>query len=202
MENKKKLVKLILNKENRNAVAFLKELKENSPSFEYSVAREKILLVETAKSLNEMVPAFYVDVKRLMVELFENNLSLENAIDYLCRKVTESAKAEKQELFLKACDFIKENLLDSQLAVALVAEYVGLSQSTLVKLFGDNLSITPGDYIGKLRIEKSFSYLLENLSIEKTSQKVGFSSVEAYIRAFKKHTQLTPGVWKRKNLSL
>ena len=135
MENKKKLVKLILNKENRNAVAFLKELKENSPSFEYSVAREKILLVETAKSLNEMVPAFYVDVKRLTVELFENNLSLENAIDYLCRKVTESAKAEKQELFLKACDFIKENLLDSQLAVALVAEYVGLSQSTLVKLF-------------------------------------------------------------------
>ena len=201
MENKEKLVKLIFDKENRNAVAFLKELRGKSPSFEYGVARERILLIETAKSLNEMMPAFYADVKSLAIELFENNMPLESAVDYLCEKVTQSARAEKQELFLKACDFIKENLLNSQLTVSLTAEYVGLSQSALVKLFGEKISLTPGDYIGKLRVEESFSCLLKNFSVEKTSQVVGFSSVEAYIRAFRKHTQMTPGVWKRKNNS-
>ena len=63
-----------------------------------------------------------------------------------------------------------------------------------------NISVTPGDYIGQKRCIKSIEYLKENKSVEKAALSVGFSAVETYIRTFRKHTGMTPGMWKKKNL--
>ena len=62
------------------------------------------------------------------------------------------------------------------------------------------MGITPGDYIGKGRTKKSLELLKENTSVENTALSVGFSSVESYIRAFRKHMGMTPGMWKKKYL--
>lgn len=200
MEHKNQLVNFIINGENRNAEAFLTEIKERAACSEYAEAREKILLIEVAKCLNDRFPAFYADVKKLTADLFENRLSAKACIDYLCRKIKDSLKEEKLESYAKALDFIEENLFSNQLTVGAVAEYTGVSQSGLVKLFCENTGITPGDYIGKGRCEKSLDLLKENMSVENAALSVGFSSVETYIRTFKKHMGLTPGMWKKKYL--
>lgn len=200
MENRDTLVKLILNNESRKAEAFLSEIRKNASNPKFADAREKILLVETAKALNERLPSFYADVKVLTADIFEENASTKECVASLCNLLRASVKAEKQNSYAKARDFMDARLKDNQLTVALVAAYTGLTRSELVKLFKENCGMTPGDYIGKKRAEESISYLEKNVSVEKAAYATGFSSVETYIRTFSKHMGLTPGMWKKKYL--
>lgn len=200
MEYCEELVKYILNSENRNAIAFLERMRSNSPCKSYGEAREKILITEAAKLLNKKLPFVYADEKALASALFENKMSSESAIDLLCNLVKNHTKADKQASFEKALLYIEKNLFSCQLTVGNVAQYSGLSQSELVKLFKGNTSVTPSDYIGQKRCLKSIEYLTENKSVERAALSVGFSAVETYIRTFKKHMGITPGMWKKKNL--
>lgn len=200
MENRDKLVSFIVTNQKRNAETLLSDLRENSPCEGYAPAREKILLIETAKEMKRRIPDFYVDTEKLIHDLFEDNISSEEIIGLFIKRIQESAREERKYSYRKALDFINENILSNQLSVGSAADFAGLSQSGFVKLFSENTGMTPGDYIGKKRAEKSLDFLTESFSVEKTAEKVGFSSVEAYIRAFKKHMGMTPGNWKKKNL--
>ena len=200
MEYCEELVKYIESNENRNAIAFLEKLRSNSPCRAYGDAREKILITEVAKLLNKRLPSVYANEKTLIKNLFEDGMSTEKAIEMLCTLVRDCTKEDKKTSFQKALSYIEENLFSCQLTVGSVAEYSGLSQSELVKLFKENVSVTPGDCIGEKRCIKSIEYLMENKSVEKASLSVGFSAVETYIRTFKKHMGMTPGMWKKKNL--
>lgn len=200
MEYCEELVKYILNSENRNAIAFLEKLRSNSPCKSYGEAREKILITEAVRQLNKKLPFVYVDEKTLIKNLFVDGMSAEKAIESLCTLVRNCTREDKKSAFQKAISYIEENLFSCQLTVGGVAEYSGLSQSELVKLFKENIAVTPGDYIGEKRCVKSIEYLTENKSVERVALSVGFSTVETYIRTFKKHIGMTPGMWKKKNL--
>lgn len=200
MEYCEELIKYIESKENRNAIAFLEKLRSNSPCTSYGEAREKILIIESAKLLNKKFPFMYADEKALIKNLFEDGMSAEKAVEILCALVRDCTRVDKQASFQKALSYIGENMFSCQLTVGSVAEYTGLSQSELVKLFKENIAVTPGDYIGEKRCVKSIEYLTENKSVEKVALCVGFSVVETYIRTFKKHMGITPGMWKKKNL--
>lgn len=200
MEYCEELVKYIESNENRNATAFLEKLRSNSPCKSYGKAREKVLITEAAKLLNKRLPFVYADEKTLIKNLFEDGMSTEKAIEMLCTLVRDCRREDRYASFQKALSYIGENLFSCQLSVGSVAEYTGLSQSELVKLFKEKVSVTPGDYIGKKRCIKSIEYLTENKSVEKAALSVGFSTVETYIRTFKKHMGMTPGMWKKKNL--
>ena len=192
MEYCEELIKYIESKENRNAIAFLEKLRSNSPCTSYGEAREKILIIESAKLLNKKFPFVYADEKTLIKSLFEDGMSAEKAVEMLCTLVRDCTREDKQASFQKALSYIGENMFSSQLT--------GLSQSELVKLFKENIAVTPGDYIGEKRCVKSIEYLTVNKSVEKVALCVGFSAVETYIRTFKKHMGMTPGMWKKKNL--
>ena len=200
MEYCEELVKYILNRENRNAIAFLEKLRSNSPCKSYGEAREKILITEAVRQLNKKLPFVYVDEKTLIKNLFVDGMSAEKAIERLCTLVRNCTREDKKASFEKALSYIEENLFSCQLTVGSVAEYSGHSQSELVKLFKENVSVTPGGYIGEKRCIKSIEYLMEDKSVERVALSVGFSAVETYIRKFKKHMGMTPGMWKKKNL--
>ena len=200
MEYCEELVKYIESNENRNAIEFLERLRSNSPCRAYGEAREKILVTEAAKLLNKKLPFVYTDEKTLIKSLFKDGMSAEKAIEMLCALVRDCTREDKQASFEKALSYIEENLFSCQLTVGNAAEYSGLSQSELVKLFKGNIAVTPGDYIGEKRCIKSIEYLTENRSVEKVALLTGFSAVETYIRTFKKHMGMTPGMWKKKNL--
>lgn len=203
IQNLEQLTKLITNGENRNAAAFLDKIRREAPCAEYAEAREKILLIEAAKRLNTLIPTFYFDEEKLAEELFSKNPPAAKTItDALCREVKEASRENHRRSFEKALSFIMKNLCDNQLSIGSVAEYVGISQSGLVKLFTENIGVKPSEYLGKMRAEKSLEYLAKNLSVEKTAFKVGFSSCETYDRTFKKHMGMSPGAWKRNKLFL
>ena len=194
------LVRSIVNNENRKAIAILEKLRDDSSCKPYVMAREKLLITETAKILNERLSFCYIDESSLIKGLFEEKLTAEKAIEMLCLIVRKSNRADKQSAVEKALSYIDKNIFSCQLTVGGAAEYSALTQPEFVKLFKESKGITPGDYIGKKRAEGSVSYLEKNFSVEKAAYAVGFSSVETYIRTFKKHVGLTPGMWKKKYL--
>ncbi len=203
MENTQKLTEFITNTEKSKALAFLSKIRGEVSCQKYAQAREKVLMVEVVKELNKKLPAFYVDVKSFAENLFsENPPSADEAIGLLCQEVRAADREDRQRAFKKVFSYILENMCDSQLALGSVAEYAGVSPSALTKLFTENTGMTPADYLGRLRIQKSLELLKADLTVEKAAKKVGFTSDETYIRTFKRIMGITPGAWKRNNLSL
>lgn len=202
MQKLKVLTNLIEKEDKRAAISLLQDIYKENESAAYAAALEKILLIETAKELNDRVRVFYIDAEKLKTALFsENPPASEDVVNEFCMAMNNAAASRRLNAYEKARKYIDRNLTDNQLTTLKAAEYAGVTQSTLAKLFSRNAGVTPGYYLNKLRIEKSVEYLKGDLSVEKTALKVGFSSCETYIRVFKKLMGKTPGEWKRNNVS-
>lgn len=193
----------ILNGENRKAVCLLKKIREENDCLEYAEAFEKVMLIETAKKLNEDISGFYLDTEELSKSLFSQNPPDEiSVINHMCRIAKGAASEDYNRAFAKAMQFIEKNLCNNQLSVGAAAEYAGVSGSTLVKLFKEKCRMSPGDFMSESRVKRSLKLLSDGASVAETALAAGFTSSESYIRAFKKYMKVTPGEWKRNKLFL
>lgn len=99
---------------------------------------------------------------------------------------------------LQAIEFIKENLsikLDSKL----ISKKVGLSPSTMYRLFKSELGISPFEFIIIERIKLAKQYLADkNNFIKNVSYDVGFEDSNYFIRVFKHYEGLTPRQYQQK----
>ena len=198
MQKLKELTSLIEKEDKRGALSLLKAIHEENESVDYASAFEKILLIEAIRELNDKVRGFYIDADKMKTVLFsENPPASEEMVNLLCSSMKCAASVERLNAYEKAKEYISCNLRDRRLTALAAAEYAGVTQSTLTKLFCKNAGVTPVHYLNKLRVDESVQYLKDGLSVEKTSLKVGFSSCETYIRVFKKLMGKTPGEWKR-----
>lgn len=198
MQKLKVLVALIEKEDKRGAISLLKDIYKENKCEGYASALEKMLLIETAKELNDKVRGFYIDAEEMKNVLFSDNPpASEEMVNHLCLAMNDAASAQRLNAYEKARAYINHNLTDNQLTTLKAAAYAGVTQSTLAKLFSRNAGVTPAYYLNKLRVEKSMEYLKEGISVEKASLKVGFSSCETYIRVFKKYVGKTPGEWKK-----
>ena len=203
MNKVKELEKFIKKGERAKAEALLDKIYEENECRAYSTALEKILLTEVASALNDSVRGFYIDVESLKEALFSENPPTRKTVLDSLRDILFDASAEDCEReYKKATDYIKRNLANSQLSAESVSEYVGVKAKTLAKIFRENEEKSVSEYITAERIKLSLSYLENGETISKTCEKCGFSSVETYIRAFKKCMGTTPGEWKRNKLFL
>lgn len=180
----------------------LEELAKNAPCSEYADALRKVFLADIAKKLNKNVDGFYCDTDRLIKSMFSSEVSEKEVVELLCNIARDCSKEAEKTAFEKARNYIAENLCNCQLSVSGAAEYAGATRSNLTKLFKSYAQITPGEYIGKLRCEKSKEFLESGYSVENASEMVGFSSSSGYIRTFKRYIGKTPGEWKRNKLFL
>ena len=203
MKRVKLLTQFIIKGERLKADTLLDSIYQENECRAYCVALEKILLTETAKALNDSVKGFYLECEKLKEALFSDNPPTRKTVFDSFRDIlAEVAEESEKTAYIKAKDFIKSNILSSQLSVGIASEYAGVSERTLIRLFKENDGKTAGEYISFLRVQESTKYLLENKSVSFAAEKSGFSSVEAYIRAFKKVMGTTPAVWKRNKLFL
>jgi AraC family transcriptional regulator, arabinose operon regulatory protein len=94
-------------------------------------------------------------------------------------------------------DFINNNY-SSELDIAALAEKSGYSRFHFSRLFKAHTGFSPGSYITKIRLEKAKDMLSKSdLPIEIIAEKVGFNTVNYFIRAFKEQEHITPGKYRR-----
>lgn len=101
----------------------------------------------------------------------------------------------------KARRFIEDHYSES-LGLEEIAKSSHLSQFHFHRMFKSYFQVTCTDYLMRVRLEKSIQLLIySNQSIADISFEVGFPNPETYIRNFKKHFQVTPNIYRKKNLN-
>ena len=90
-------------------------------------------------------------------------------------------------------DMLIESRLDEKILLQDMARAVGMSESTLTRLFRRKLGVTPGQYLIGARIQKSKTLLIEkDWTIGGIAVAVGFSSQGHFDLLFKRQTGMTP----------
>lgn len=93
----------------------------------------------------------------------------------------------------KALAYIHQHAWQADLNVPEIAQMTGMSKRTLFMLFKRELSISPLQYINKLRVKKAQSLLQEtNTPINKIFRQCGFASYYQMHQAFKRTTGHSP----------
>lgn len=97
----------------------------------------------------------------------------------------------------KAIEYIEKNL-QNKLLLEDIAKEAFFSPFYFHRLFSVVMRETPNDFISRKRIEKAASFLMnkKELTITEISEKVGFSSLSVFSRAFKKYYNLSPQEFK------
>lgn len=111
-------------------------------------------------------------------------------------------ESDVSNLYIReALKFIGNNY-QYTLSVDEIATHCNVSRTHLSRLFSEELSISPSQYLIKFRLNKA-SDLLEdkNLSIKNISEQVGYTSQFNFSTAFKKHFGVSPLNWRNQKMN-
>jgi AraC-like DNA-binding protein len=97
----------------------------------------------------------------------------------------------------RACAFIEAKFTEP-LDLAAIAATAGVTPAHLIRLFNDQLQITPTAFLWRVRTEAA-RRLLRNtgLSAAEVAYQCGFANPHHFSRMFKQHHGLSPGAWRR-----
>ncbi len=95
---------------------------------------------------------------------------------------------------IKAQEYIEENYANCELSLNSAASHVGLTASYLSTLFKNETQESFIDCVNRLRIRKARELLDHTLiTVKEAGYAVGFSTINNFIRTFKKFAGTTPG---------
>lgn len=96
-----------------------------------------------------------------------------------------------------AVAFIERNISE-RLSIQYISKSINVSKTTLYKIFRENYSCTPSEYINERRVDVAKQLLRKtDLSMEEVSRRVGFSSAAYFTKTFKKYTDTSPLKFKK-----
>ena len=98
----------------------------------------------------------------------------------------------RSPLLRSAMMFIDANLL-RDIAMADIAETLGVSESTILREFQSHLGFTPHSFITKRRLDEALMLLKsQRYSISEVSDIIGYENISAFSAAFKKRFGIKP----------
>ena len=84
------------------------------------------------------------------------------------------------------------------LTVAQICQNFSISRSFLQQLFNKNLGVAPKQYIASVKLKKAKILIKENkYTISEISEKLGFTSIHYFSRAFKKEFNISPSEYAK-----
>ncbi len=133
----------------------------------------------------------YERMRKLSI-LKSNRLSLISILYGILSRLASEDSAGT-EFLTPVLKFIGENYRDVELDNKRIADFAGISEVYLRRVFASKYRTTPKQYILELRIEKAKQRLREtDESVTNISADCGFSGVYHFCRAFKMRTGVTP----------
>ena len=113
----------------------------------------------------------------------------------------ERTKADYARRITRVVDYIYENL-DGDLSADRLAEVANFSTHHWHRIFHAMTGQTVAETVRRLRLHRAASDLLNaNLSIEQAAKRAGYTSVEAFTRAFRMSYGEPPGAFRKKRLA-
>lgn len=98
---------------------------------------------------------------------------------------------------VRAKEYIEKNYMDSSLSLNAAAEFSGINPSYLSRLFKENTQMNFVEYLNDIRIEKAKQLLhATSFTSKEIGFKIGFNTIQNFIRVFKRHEGVTPGEYR------
>lgn len=121
-------------------------------------------------------------------------LEVGNAVLLMARPEEPSPKTDKLE---KIIEYIDRHLSE-KITLQNVADYCGISVSTLTKLFQQRMALSFHQYLTRRRMVAAVPLLLTDVPLESICQQVGYSDYSSFYRAFKQIFGVSPREFRRK----
>lgn len=133
----------------------------------------------------------YTSFVRLL-KVFADHISL------VSNQVLVREENTENPLITRAKDFIDKNQAED-LSLSSVARAVNTSTFYFCKMFKKATGLTFTEYLGRVRVEKAKSLLLNpHLRVSEVAFEVGFQSLSQFNRVFKRITGLSPTVYRER----
>ncbi|WHH57688.1 helix-turn-helix domain-containing protein [Petroclostridium sp. X23] len=118
----------------------------------------------------------------------------------VCRTITDAVNDMNMKRLdrnvEKILEYIDEHLHED-ISLNDVAEWVGFSSSYVSRIFKENLGKNFVEYLNESRIAKAKHLLKEtNFTIKEIGFRVGFNSIQTFMRTFKKYEGVTAGQYR------
>ena len=128
--------------------------------------------------------------------------SLEEASFYLCDRINKNKESSKNAFYREMIQFVEENYTSKDMCVSYVAQHMGISDKYFAALFKEQTGKNFGAYVEARRMQQVEKYMLEtDLGMAKIADMVGYNTVDAFYKSFKKIYGVAPGKWKENNMN-
>lgn len=110
-------------------------------------------------------------------------------------------RGEKDPITSFVQQYVNDHL-DQDISLDLVADKLNISRSYLSTYFKEKTGESFSEYLNRVRIYRAKEMLAEvDLKINDISAKLGYQSVNSFIRMFKRYAGVTPGEYRKRLLS-
>ncbi|MCF0115000.1 MAG: helix-turn-helix transcriptional regulator [Erysipelotrichaceae bacterium] len=108
---------------------------------------------------------------------------------------------QQDDYYNTALRYIQEHIED-KIEITDLADYLGISEIYLYKIFKKHTGESPQQFIIRYRIHQSTHYLANpNIPIKKIADMLGFSSASHYSVIFKKYMNETPAAFRKRTMN-
>ena len=108
-----------------------------------------------------------------------------------------AAGSSENRIIARAQQYITDHVAD-KLSVPIVAKNIGVSASYLTALFQKHLQISPGEYLRRVKLQKSKQLIREgNLNFTQIAEELEYSTVHHFSRQFKEKFGITPSQYAK-----
>ena len=157
-------------------------------------------------------PVFLPNAGRCPEELFleferglrENTLSAMRRLISLIAEILFLAAdplngaAPENRLIRRFVEIVRDNYMTWDLDVNRLAEMLGVHRSTLSRIVGEKMRLSPGKYLSQVRIQRALSLLRNTeLPVHEVAVRVGIPDPAHFARLIRSATGMTPGVFRR-----
>lgn len=139
------------------------------------------------------------ELRRFLLYLSEATCRYVSEYGAVCREKEQEETQSAQQISLGGlAGFIEDNLSDSRLSAAFLAERFGYSVSYFSKLFKDMFHVTIYEYVNEHRMRRAEELLLSTEdTLDSIVASIGYLDTSSFIRKFKKRAGVTPGDYRR-----
>lgn len=164
----------------------------------------RFYMFELTQILIELIEEIYFftdcarELQNKLLSALNSNLSSKEYIELFASVIEQmcndsGCENQNNDVVVRITKYIDMNYDDISLNIETLANKLGLSSRYISSVFKKEKGIGILDYIGKVRIDKVKTLLVEtHMTIDNIFQKVGFTNKITFIRVFKKLEGMTP----------
>lgn len=172
-------------------------------------------MMKTMSEINMVVRNDFLDDLNVIEKLLRQDSILEiqeGVIDVLtacCQYAKQWHEAQqknrlKQEdiqLVKRVQQYVNENYRDINLSITTIAQHFEVNPVYLSRIFLEHTGESLLNYINKLRVDKAKQLFRQMNNLDEVALAVGYSNTRTFSRAFKKLEGVTPGKYKKVEVS-